>query len=26
MGQVSEDIINGDQCESCGEWFGNGEG
>lgn len=26
MGDAADDIINGDCCEECGEWIGNGEG
>lgn len=26
MGEAAEDLLNGDVCESCGEWLGNGQG
>ncbi len=26
MGEAADDLINGDACESCGEWLGNGAG
>jgi|CXWL01.1.fsa_nt_gi hypothetical protein len=26
MGQAADDLLEGDCCESCGEWLGGGEG
>lgn len=26
MGEAADDLINGDVCQSCGEWLGDGEG
>lgn len=26
MGQAADDLINGDACETCGEWLGDGPG
>lgn len=26
MGEAADDILNGDCCESCGEWIGDGHG
>lgn len=26
MGEAADDLLNGDACEACGEWLGNGQG
>lgn len=26
MGDMADDLLEGDCCESCGEWLGGGEG
>lgn len=26
MGEIADDIINGDRCDVCGIWLGDGEG
>ncbi len=26
MGEIADSIINGDVCEECGEWIGEGDG
>ena len=26
MGEIAEMMLNGDMCEQCGEWIGDGDG
>jgi hypothetical protein len=26
MGEIADQILNGDMCEGCGEWMGEGDG
>ncbi len=26
MGEMADAALNGDMCQSCGEWLGNGDG
>ena len=26
MGEAADDLLNGDACEQCGEWLGDGAG
>ncbi len=26
MGEIADDILNGDRCDLCGVWIGEGDG